>query len=216
MNPGTTVKRAPVRNRATVAGHRLAAALLCAVLCALPAAPATALDLPALMALLSQQQGGEAEFSEQRFVKGLARPLTASGTLTFAAPDRFVRRTLKPRLETMAVDGNTVTMTRGSRSRTFTLDAAPEMVAIIEALRGTLTGNLQTLQRYFTPVLGGSADDWTLGLTPLEPGLAARIRGIRIGGRDAEVNRVEIQLADGDRSLMTIQPVRPAGAAPTP
>lgn len=212
MNPGTTVMREPARDRSAFAGYRLAAALLCALI----AAPAFALDLPDLMTLLAQQRGGEAGFSEQRFVKGLERPLTASGTLTFAAPDRFVRKTLKPRLETMAIDGNTIVMTRGSRSRTFTLDAAPEMVAIIEAFRGTLTGNIQTLQRYFTLALAGSADDWTLGLTPLEPGLAARIRSIRIGGRGAEMNRFEIQLADGDRSLMTIQPVRPAAAAPTP
>ena len=212
MNAGTMAICEPARDRSTVAGYRLAAALLCALI----GAPAFALDLPELMTLLAQQRGGEAEFSEQRFVKGLERPLTASGTLTFAAPDRFVRKTLKPRPETMAIDGNTITLTRGGRSRTLTLDAAPEMVAIIEAFRGTLGGNIQTLQRYFTPVLAGSTDDWTLGLTPLEPGLAARIRGIRIGGRGAEVNRFEIQLADGDRSLMTIQPVRPAGAASTP
>ena len=199
--PGPTVRRG-----------RLVAALLLVLM----AAPACALDLPDLMTLLAQQRGGEAGFSEQRFVKGLERPLSASGTLTFAVPDRFVRKTLKPRLETMAVEGNTITMTRGGRSRTFTLDAAPEMVAIIEAFRGTLTGNIQTLQRYFTPALAGSADDWTLNLAPLEPALAGRIRSIRIGGHGAEVNRFEIQLADGDRSLMTIQPVRPAGAAPTP
>jgi outer membrane lipoprotein-sorting protein len=187
---------------------------LLALLLALTVLPARAFDLSALMALLGQQRGGEAAFSEQRFVKGLDEPLTASGTLSFAAPDRFVRTTLKPRAETMAVAGNTVTLTRGGRSRSFTLDAAPEMVGIVEAIRGTLTGNLQTVQRYFKPELSGSAEQWTLALTPLEARLGGQVRVIHIGGRRAEVNRIEMQLTDGDRSLMSIEPARAGSASP--
>lgn len=185
-----------------------------ALLLAAVALPAAAFDLPALMALLGQQRSGEAEFVEQRFVQGLDAPLTASGTLGFAAPDRFTRRTLKPRAETMEVEGNTITLTRGGRSRSFTLDAAPEMVGLVEALRGTLTGNAQTLQRHFTSELSGSAEQWTLALTPLEARPGGTLRSIRIGGRRAEVNSIEMQLTDGDRSSMTITPVRPVVRAP--
>lgn len=176
------------------------------------ALPARAFDLPALMALLGQNRSGEVEFSEKRFVKGLDEPLTASGTLSFAAPDRFVRTTLKPRAETMTVDGNTVTLTRGGRSRSFTLDAAPDMVGIVEAIRGTLTGNALTVRRYFKPELSGSAEQWTLALIPLESRLGEQVRVIHIGGRRGEVTRIEMQLTDGDHSLMTIEPARAATA----
>lgn len=185
-----------------------------ALLLAVAAAPVFAFDLGALMALLAQQRSGEAEFNEQRFVKGLDEPLVSSGTLSFAAPDRFVRKTLKPRPETMAVDANNVTLTRSGRSRSFTLDAAPEMAAIIEALRGTLTGNAQTMQRYFKTVVSGSTRSWTLELTPLESGSTGRVRSIRIGGRNAELLSIEMQLTDGDRSLMTINAASPATASP--
>ena len=186
-----------------------------ALLLATAALPAAAFDLTALMALLGQQRSGEAEFSEQRFVKGLDEPLTASGTLSFAAPDRFTRNTLKPRAETMAVLGNTVTLTRGGRSRSFSLDAAPEMAGIVEAIRGTLTGNAQTVRRYFKPELSGSAEQWSLALTPLDARLGGPVRVIHIGGRRADVNSIEMQLTDGDRSLMTIEPARASSSTPT-
>ena len=185
-----------------------------ALLLALAAWPALAFDLNELMALLGQQRSGEAEFSEQRFVKGLDEALTASGTLSFAAPDRFVRKTLKPRAETLAVAGNTVTLTRAGRSRSFTLDAAPEMVGIVEAIRGTLTGNAATVRRYFKPELSGHAEQWTLALTPLEARLGGQVRVIQLSGQRADVNRIEMQLTDGDRSLMTITHAGPAASAP--
>ena len=182
-----------------------------AVALLLAALPALAFDLGTLMALLGRSR--EAEFNEQRFVKGLDLPLTASGTLSFVAPDRFTRKTLQPRAETLAVVGNTVTLTRSGRSRSFSLDAAPEMVAVIEALRGTLTGNAQTLQRYFKTETSGSTEQWTLLLTPLEASQQGLVRNIRIGGRRADLQSIEMQLSDGDWSLMSITPLGPDSAA---
>jgi len=121
------------------------------------AAPAWAFDLPELMGLLSRQKSGEARFTEQRFVHGLEGPLDARGTLSFEAPDKLVRRTLSPRVETMAVDGNTLTLSRGGRSRVLTLDSMPELLGLVEAMRGTLNGDGATLQRYFRSTVGGSA-----------------------------------------------------------
>ena len=155
------------------------------------ATPALALDLPELMSLLARQRGGEARFTEQRFVRSLDEPLQASGTLSFAAPDRFTRRTLAPRAETMAVEGNLLTLTRNGRSRSVTLDSAPEMVALVEAMRGTLTGNAQTLERHFRATPGGSAEAWTLDLVPRESHVSASVRSVHIVGRGSDVRVVE-------------------------
>lgn len=179
--------------------------------------PAFAFDLPELMALLGRQRSGEATFTEQRFVSGLDAPLASSGTLSFAAPDRFTRRTTRPRAETMEVDGNTLTLSRGGRSRSFALDAAPEMAALVESVRGTLTGNAELLQRYFRTALVGDAQAWTLNLEPREAQLAGQVRSVRIAGKGGELSSIEMRLADGDRSVMTITPLRtaaPAASAP--
>lgn len=170
------------------------------------AGPTWAFAMPDLMALLSQQRSGGARFTEQRYVANLDAPLKSSGTLSFEAPDRFTRRTLLPRPETMAVEGNTLTLSRGGRSRQFTLDAAPEMVAIVEAVRGTLTGNAQSLQRHFRPQLSGRAEQWSLLLVPLDARLAHQVREIRLDGQRGELRGVTMEMADGDRSVMQIEP----------
>jgi hypothetical protein len=65
--------------------------------CAWPwLARAQAFDLKALMQRLGQRRSGEARFTEERIVSGFDSPLRSSGTLSFAAPDRFVRQTLQP------------------------------------------------------------------------------------------------------------------------
>jgi outer membrane lipoprotein-sorting protein len=177
------------------------------------AAPAHALDLPELMALLAQKRSGEARFIEQREVKGLDAALTSSGTLSFAAPDRFARKTTAPRPESMVVDGNIVTLTRNGRTRSLALDASPEMEAIVEAVRGTLTGNSASLQQHFKLAIAGTPEQWTLELKPATPRLAVMLDSIRIAGKRSELRTVEMRLADGDRSVMQIEPVAAAPAA---
>jgi outer membrane lipoprotein-sorting protein len=178
------------------------------------AAPAWAFDLPELMGLLAKQKSGEARFTEQRFVHGLEGPLDASGTLSFDAPDKLVRRTLSPRIETMAVDGNTLTLSRGGRNRTLALDSMPELLGLVEAMRGTLSGDGATLQRYFKSTVSGTPARWTLDLTPIDSRLAAQVRSMRISGRASDVLGLEMEFVGGDRSVMNISPNAPA-AVPT-
>ena len=191
----------------------LCRSLLLALACC--AAPAWALDLPELMGLLSKQKSGEARFTEQRFVHGLEGPLDSRGTLSFNAPDKLVRRTLSPREETMAVEGNTLTLSRGGRNRTLTLDSMPELLGLVEAMRGTLSGDGTTLQRYFRSTGSGSAANWTLDLLPADSRLAAQVRSIRISGRASEVVGLEMEFVGGDRSVMSITPERPGAAGRT-
>ncbi|GAA4345015.1 hypothetical protein GCM10023165_28690 [Variovorax defluvii] len=177
---------------------------------ALSASSAWAFDLPELMSLLARQQNGEARFTEQRFVRGLEGPLDASGTLSFQAPDKLIRRTLSPRPETMTVDGNVLTLSRGGRTRTLTLDSMPELLGMVEAMRSTLNGNAQSLRRYFRSTLSGTPDKWTLALEPIDERLAAQVRSLRLNGKAGEVLGVEMEFIGGDRSVMVITPVRGA------
>lgn len=180
--------------------------------------PCAALSLNDLMGLLAQRRSGEARFTEQREVASLSAPLVSSGTLAFEAPDRFVRRTLQPRPETMAVQSNTLTLTRGGKTRQFTLDAAPELVAVVEAVRGTLTGNAEALQKHFSTQVSGRAEQWSLLLQPLQTQLAHQVREIRLEGQRSDLRGITIEMRDGDRSVMQIEPVAGAatGASPRP
>jgi len=177
----------------------------------LVAAPAAwAFDLGELMQQLARQKSGEANFVEQRFVRGVDGPLASAGTLSFTAPDKLARRTQSPRPESMVVEGNTLTLSRGGRTRTLTLDSMPELQGMVDALRGTLTGDSQLLQRNFRSQLGGTLASWTLDLQPVDDRLAAQVRSVRLSGRQGQVLGVEMEFVGGDRSVMTITPKAPS------
>jgi len=176
-------------------------------------APAGAFDLAALMTLLARHKSGRARFTEERFVSGFDAPLHSSGLLGFTAPDRFTRETLEPRPESMEVSGRLLTLRRGGRTRQLTLDAAPELTALVEAMRGTLAGDAALLRRHFELRLAGNAALWMLALEPRDAQLAGQVRSVQLAGQGGELRSVELLLAGGDRSLMLIDPLPPAGDA---
>lgn len=205
------------RRSERAAGFGLARVLLASLALAIATAAygaTTTFDLGALTTLLGRVKSGEATFVEQRRVEMLDRTLASSGKLSFRAPDSFVRETLKPRREKLAVSGNRVTMSIGDRSRTMALDASPEASVIVEALRGTLTGNRETLERLFEARVSGSADQWSLELVPRDLRLRGQVASVRVSGHESVAREVQVLLADGDRSTMTIEPVAAARAAP--
>lgn len=179
---------------------------------------AQAFDLPELTQLLAKVKSGEATFTEKRSVSMLERTLESSGRLSFSAPDTFVRETLKPRHEKVAVVGNMVTLTSGTRTRTLRLDAVPEAAVMTEAVRGTLTGNRQALERNFLATVTGGPQRWTLELVPIEPQVRERVARVQIVGQQSFVREVTVAMADGDRSVMTVEQVtaapRPAASGP--
>jgi outer membrane lipoprotein-sorting protein len=202
----------PARPDRRAAVGRVALAAVAVLAPGLEAA-AAGFDLAALTVLLGRVTSGEATFTESRRIEMLDRTLQSSGRLSFRAPDLFVRETLRPRREKLAVNGNTLTMSLGERSRTMQLDASPEAAVIVEAVRGTLTGNRESLERLFDAAVSGSADAWTLELVPKDARLRGQVAQVRVSGRASVVREVQVLLADGDRSVMTITPVA-AGRGP--
>ena len=190
------------------------ATLIAALACSAPltgfAAPG--FDLTQLTAQLARVKAGEASFTEKRRIEMLDRTLESSGRLSFRAPDTFVRETLKPRREKLEVAGNILTMSLGERSRTVQLDSAPEAAVIVEAVRGTLTGNREALERLFIAAVSGSAEQWSLELVPRDMRLRGQVASVRLTGRESTVREVLVMLADGDRSTMTIEPLSSAVA----
>jgi outer membrane lipoprotein-sorting protein len=182
-------------------------AALLALLLSLPLSAHAAFDLPELTRLLSQVKSGEATFVEKRSVSMLEKTLESSGRLSFSAPDTFVRETLKPRPEKVAVVGNMVTLTNGTRVRTIRLDAVPEAAVMAEAIRGTLTGNRPAIERNFIATVSGQPQNWTLQLVPMEPQLRELVKSVQITGQQSQVREVTVAMADGDRSVMTIEQV---------
>ena len=202
----------PAEHRGCAEHAWLVAAALALSLCGIARAQA-AFDLAQLTDLLGRVKAGEASFVEKRQVQVLGRTLESSGRLSFRAPDAFSRETLSPRHEKMEVNGNVLTLSIGERSRTMQLDSSPEAAVIVEAIRGTLTGNRNALERSFAATVAGGAASWTLDLVPRDQHLRELVGSVRLLGHESAVREVQVRLADGDRTTMTIEAL-PHGASP--
>jgi Outer membrane lipoprotein carrier protein LolA-like len=202
MTSGSS-RRSQVRMNGSRARYRLASGLL--LLWPLVAWSAND-DLDALMSLLAQRKSSHAYFVEQHFVAVLDRPVQSSGELYYEAPDRLERRTLKPRTESMLVDRGALTIQLAAKRRTVKMKEHPELAAFIESIRATLAGDLPALRRLFKVGFSGSAAQWSLELVPTDPKLLAAIQRVHIQGMSENLQLIEILQADGDRSVMTIQP----------
>ena len=167
-----------------------------------------------LLANLAKAPQGTATFSEKKYISILDQPVESSGELLFVAPSRLEKRTLKPRQESMVLDGDSLTLTRGGRRHALQLKDYPEVAGMIESIRGTLAGDRKSLERVYHLSLQGGSARWTLVLIPLDAKVGAVVARIQIEGREDEVRSMEILQADGDRSVMRIAKTPPKAATP--
>lgn len=187
---------------------RLFGVMLLAAGLVAPAAAAP-LGLDPLMDALAASPHGAATFIEKKYISILDEPVESSGTLRFVAPARLEKHTLKPTVESLVLDGEVLTVERGRRKHVLQLKDYPEIAGMIESIRATLAGDRRALERVYQLNLQGTTAHWTLVLVPLDAKVASVVARIRMEGAQAEVRTVEIQQADGDHSVMTIQAATP-------
>lgn len=175
------------------------------LLLALSLSPAfAAWDVTQLMQGLAKNKSGRASFVEKKYIALLDAPVESSGELLYTAPDRLEKRTLKPRPESLLIEGGSLTIERGQRRMVLRLQDYPELVAFTESIRGTLAGDMVALRRVYNLDLDGSEERWTLTLRPIETKMLEVVQRIRIAGSRADVNSIEIEQTDKDRSVMVI------------
>jgi len=182
----------------------LAAALLAIAVPAMAAEPWGLEDLFARFAAIGSSN---ARFVETREVSLLNAPMESSGTLTYRRPDFLEKRTLQPQAESLRLDGDRLTLTQADgASRTLSVSSVPEIQTYVESIRATLRGDVPAIMRFYEVALNGTEQDWRMQLTPRADEARATVQRIVIAGREAVIRRIEILQADGDRSIMTIQP----------
>lgn len=177
------------------------------VLACLAATAHAAFDVEQLMAGLAEHKGGRAKFVEKRYLAVLDRPLTATGEMTYTAPDRLEKRTLTPKPETLLLDKDLLSIERDKRKLSINLASRPEALAFVDSIRSTLAGNREALERNYALQLSGSSDNWVLTLSPREQKIAALLQRITISGSKNRIRNIEYLLADGDRSELFIEPL---------
>lgn len=164
-------------------------------------------EVAQLLEELGHIREGRARFVETKYISLLDEPIVSSGELSFTAPDRLEKKTLIPRPETLLLDGDDLSIERDAQRLSISLTSQPEALAFVDSIRGTLTGDRQALERHYDLHLSGHPDHWTLILVPSEERIAAILRKISISGRGNHIYSIEYLQADGDRALMSIEPL---------
>ena len=183
----------------------LAALLLSGI--ALPAPAAESWGLEDLFAGFAKIPGSNARFTETREIGMLTAPLESSGTLSYRRPDFLEKRTLQPQPEGLRLEGDRLTLTQADgASRTLSVSAMPEIQTYVESIRATLRGDVPSIMRFYEVALEGAPQDWRMRLTPRAEEARKIVQRIVIAGGATTLRRIEVLQADGDRSVMTIQP----------
>jgi hypothetical protein len=163
--------------------------------------------LDELMQMLARVPESHASFEEVRVLAMLTRPLRATGRLSYRRPAHLEKITLEPQADHLVVDGDRLTMTQGDQPpRVIDLDADPVVRALVEAIRGTLSGDLAALRRSYAVTMEGTVSNWRLTLVPTDPRVARLIASTTIEGVATAVRLVQTMQANGDVTRMTLGP----------
>jgi hypothetical protein len=183
---------------------RIAVSCVLSMIIGAPWALAGDSDLDRIMSALAQRKHGHVTFVEKKFIALLDRPIESSGELLYDAPDRLEKKTLRPRPESLVLEGGVISAQRGRHHYVLDVKQYPQVMPFIESIRATLAGDRAALERTFKVEIVGNFEDWTLVLLPADSKLTRTVKEIHIEGEKDLIRLVEIREADGDRSLLTI------------
>jgi outer membrane lipoprotein-sorting protein len=167
-------------------------------------ADVSGVDLDSILASLAKRQHGHVLYSEQIESALLKRPLHTSGELFFDAPDRLEKRTLQPRADDLLVEGDVVTIVRGTHRTAMRLADYPQLSPLLNAIRATLAGDRPTLEKNFQITASADGPGWSLTLEPLPSETKPVYKRIQIRGGDGAVRSVMLERVTGERTTMTL------------
>ena len=172
-------------------------------------------DLDQLMLALSKVDTSNATFVETKTMKLLKTPLILTGQLVYKAPDYLQKKIVSPTASTYTISGQQVKAEEFNKeSREFSLDESMLLQALVESLRATLAGDLDTLKDFYEVSVSGTIKSWALDLEPIDDDIKIYIRYIKIMGQNTSISRIETVESNSDRSVMTINDVTEAHSQP--
>src|SRR5690606_31518245 len=149
------------------------------------AAQPAAVDSAWILQRLARPAPVSTPFVELRGSAMLKAPLRIEGEYARPDGDTLVRVVRFPYAETATIRGGEATIARGSRSRTFALSRAPELVGLQASFGALLAGDAAALERDYRIEAKGRREHWTLMLVPRQASLAASVHDITLRGRGA-------------------------------
>ncbi|WP_254776659.1 LolA-related protein [Lysobacter sp. cf310] len=178
-------------------------------------APGATVDPDWILARLAQPASMRTAFVEIRGSALLKAPLRLSGEYQRLEDDTLVREVRAPYAETTTIRAGEVKIQRaGKAARSFSLSRAPELAGLQASFGALLAGDRKRLEQQYLVAAEGTRQQWTMTLTPRSSAVAAKLQGITLRGRGAELRCIEARPARSDASGgIELQRTLLAGAA---
>lgn len=185
------------------AGSLLQALSLLLVLFASPLAHA--FDLDALNAQLSGQPVVRGDFVQEKHLRALPQPLLSRGQFILAQGQGLLWQLRSPLQQDYRISASGIA--RRSAEGWHSSPGQPASERQNRLILALLSGDGEALAADFNLQLDGSADAWTLALTPRGALLGQVFTRVQLsGGRNVE--QIEIVETQGDRTLMRLSGIR--------
>jgi outer membrane lipoprotein-sorting protein len=147
---------------------------------------------------LAQASGIRAQFKQTQTLAALKAPLVSTGTLLFLRERGVIWQIDTPVRTTYVITDGGVTQIDASGKRTVRAARSAGGVAqVSRMMRAMLGGDLSALYSQFDVAASGTPGAWRMQLTPNQPQLAQRLKGLRMEGGD-DLRTLTIESANGD------------------
>jgi Outer membrane lipoprotein carrier protein LolA-like len=168
--------------------------------CAKPSPHATGAVEPLFELLrLDRLERLRADFSEEKHIALLARPLRGAGQLYFDRNRGIARVTRSPAPERVVVSTTTLRIEKAGRVEEVPLDRSKSLRGFAVIFPALLRGDRAALEATFDlDVEGDAKGAWSLTLLPKDPALCGLIRRVVVSGQGPEVRALRVEETSGD------------------
>jgi hypothetical protein len=173
-------------------------------------------DIDKLIESIKRPAPANIAFVEIRFSRLLKQPTIVAGQLSFLGAGRFDRTVERPYRERTEISNDSVRVARENEpERSFALNRAPEMRAMLQTFSALLSGDQSAIKRDFQISAQGDAQQWSLDLVPLDSHIQRRLNRIAIIGNNDTPQCFSIYAHEGGVSIMLLGPLAALEIAPT-
>ena len=157
-----------------------------------------ALDLQEVLDRARVTPPDRVRFREQRHNPLLKAPMELSGYLEYAAPGQLRKVVESPFQESMLFDGDQVEISRDGQVRRIGLKSRKSILVMLQTIESLLSGDSQSLHRYFDVALTGTLKRWHLKLIPSSGRLSRQLRSLTVNGGDDTINNLRFEMQNGE------------------
>jgi hypothetical protein len=140
-----------------------------------------------------------ADFTEEKHIALLAKPLRSTGQLFFERARGMARVTRSPAPERVTLTATTLHIEKGGKVEEVPLERSKSLRGFAVILPALLRGDRAGLEATFDLELEGSArESWKLSLYPKDAGLCGLLRRVVVSGQGPEVRALQVEETSGD------------------